>query len=102
MILLLFAILLKKLNEYGGVIRYQLFSLYVVDNRLILPIAIEAIGKQVPMKPEYEGDGYDDNGELDYDTAYCPRCRRSYEVGYEDGHPFCDECGQALDWEAEK
>ena len=74
----------------------------VVDNKLILPIAIEAIGKQVPMKPEYEGDGYDDKGELYYDTAYCPRCRRSYEVGYEDGHPFCDECGQALDWEGEK
>lgn len=63
---------------------------------------LEAIDKQTPMRPEYEGDGYDDKGELYYDTAYCPRCRRSYEVGYEDGHPFCDECGQALDWEGEK
>lgn len=55
-----------------------------------------------PMKPEYEGDGYDDKGELIYDTAYCPRCKKAYEVGYEDGHPYCDNCGQRLDWGREE
>ena len=39
-----------------------------------------AIEKQIPKHPDYEGDGYDDNGELIYDTAYCPYCREDYEV----------------------
>lgn len=39
--------------------------------------------KESPLPVEYEGDGYDDNGELIYDTAYCPNCRNEYEVYYD-------------------
>lgn len=51
------------------------------------------------LKLEYEGDGYDDKGELVYDTAYCPICRHEYEVDYDDHDNFCRCCGQKLDWE---
>lgn len=56
-----------------------------------------ALKKQVPKVPDYEGDGYNDKGNLIYDTAYCPYCRHKFEVDY-DTPNFCPECGQALDW----
>lgn len=48
-----------------------------------LKIAIEALEKQVPKEPNYEGDGYSD-GELVYDTWICPNCGKYYEVDYDD------------------
>ena len=59
--------------------------------------AIEAIEKQTPKIPDYEGDGYAD-GELVYDTWICPNCGKHYEVDYDD-YKYCPECGQRLDWE---
>lgn len=58
---------------------------------------IESIEKQIPKKPDYEGDGYDENGNLIYDTWICSNCDKYYEVDYDD-YDFCPECGQALDW----
>jgi hypothetical protein len=55
-----------------------------------------ALKKQIPKKPDYEGDGYGENGELIYDTWICPCCERKYEVDYDD-YAFCYNCGQALD-----
>lgn len=63
-------------------------------------MAISALEKQIPKKPDYEGDGYDENGELIYDTWICPHCNHEYEVEYED-YAFCPNCGQALDWSDE-
>ena len=60
-------------------------------------IVIEALDKQIPKKPTYEGDGFDDEGNLIYDTWYCPNCNHSYEVDY-DEYDFCPRCGQAIDW----
>ena len=60
-------------------------------------IAIEALEKQIPKNPDLIGDGYDDNGNLIYDTWICPCCRTEYELDYDD-YKFCPECGQALDW----
>ena len=54
-----------------------------------------------PQKPDYEADGYDDKGQLVYDTAYCPNCQQEYEVGY-DNPEHCHNCGQALDWTVEQ
>ena len=64
-----------------------------------LRMAIEALEKQVPKEPDYEGDGYWD-GELVYDTWICPNCGKDYEVGY-DNYKYCPECGQAIDWSEE-
>lgn len=61
-------------------------------------IAMEAIRKQIPWKPDLEGDGYDDKGELIYDTGYCPDCCHEFEVYY-DAPKYCPDCGKALNWE---
>lgn len=54
-----------------------------------------------PMRVNYEGDGYDDDGNLIYDTAYCPNCGQKYEVDYDYHDDYCRNCGQALDWSFE-
>lgn len=59
-------------------------------------IAIEALEKQIPKKPTFEGDGYW-NGKLVYDTWICPNCEKDYEVEY-DEYDYCPNCGQAIDW----
>lgn len=70
----------------------------VSDLTVLNKVAIlDAIKKQIPQRPDLEGDGYDDGGNLIYDTGYCPRCRCSYEVDYHKPK-YCEDCGQALDW----
>ena len=65
-------------------------------------IAIQAIEKQIPKKPEYEADGYAD-GELVYDYAKCPICGHDFEYGINDwGCKYCSDCGQKLDWSDEE
>lgn len=65
-----------------------------------LKMANEALDKQMPMKPEYEGDGYDDNSNLIYDIWICPNCGKRYEVDYDD-YKFCPECGQKIERNSE-
>lgn len=55
----------------------------------------KAIEKQIPKKPDYEGDGFDEDGYLIYDTWICPNCEHKYEVDYDD-YDFCPYCGQAI------
>ena len=59
--------------------------------------AISALEKQIPNKPNYEGDGYAD-GYLVYNTWICTCCEKHYEVDYDD-YKHCPDCGQKLDWE---
>ena len=67
-----------------------------------LDVAIQALEKQIPKKPEYEGDGYAD-GELVYDYAKCPICGHDFEYGINDwGCEYCSDCGQKLDWSDEE
>ena len=61
-------------------------------------LVIIALNKQIPKKPDYEGDGYDNNGNMIYDTWVCPKCGEEYEVDYDD-YKYCPNCGQRLDWE---
>lgn len=56
----------------------------------------DALEKQIPRTPYYEGDGYAD-GHLVYDTWYCPFCNTAYELFYQE-YKYCPECGQAIDW----
>lgn len=60
----------------------------------------DMLEKQVPKKPDIYGDGYDDNGNLNYDTYDCPNCNASYEIDYEK-YDYCPSCGQKLDWSEE-
>lgn len=57
----------------------------------------EAVEKQVAKKPSFEGDGYDPDGNLVYDTWICPCCEKHYEVDYEE-YDYCPSCGQKIDW----
>ena len=54
----------------------------------------EAVEKQKPKVPDYEGDGYAD-GYMVYDTWICPNCGKKYEVDYDD-YKHCPECGRAI------
>lgn len=56
----------------------------------------EAVEKQTPKEPDYEGDGYW-NGQLVYDTWICPSCGKDYEVDC-DNYDCCPKCGQKIDW----
>ena len=50
----------------------------------------------------YWGDGYDNEGNLVYDSAHCPNCKRLFE--YDDcdwESAYCPNCGQKLDWGVE-
>ena len=66
--------------------------------------------RRTPQRPEFWGDGYDENGELIYDQAKCPNCGNTdqnkmnvnddFEEGINNwGCKFCPDCGQALNWE---
>lgn len=61
----------------------------------------EAREKQVPKKPNLEGDGCDSEGNIIYDTWICPNCGKDYEVDY-DEYDYCPNCGQAIDWSEEE
>jgi rubrerythrin len=60
-----------------------------------LKMGVEALEKQIPKKPDIEGDGYAD-GHLVYDTWICPNCEERYEIDY-DYYDYCPKCGQAID-----
>ena len=67
-----------------------------------LRMAINALEKHIPKKPEYEADGYAD-GNLVYDYAKCPICGHDFEYGINDwGCEYCSDCGQKLDWSDEE
>lgn len=64
-------------------------------------MAIQALEKQIPKKPTYEGDGYAPDGTFIYDTWICPCCDKRYEVDYDD-YDYCPNCGQKIDWSNEE
>ncbi len=65
-----------------------------------LNMAVEALERQIPKKPDISGDSCDKNGNLIYDTYDCPNCHVNYELEY-DKYDYCPSCGQALDWSEE-
>lgn len=69
------------------------------DGTLLAAIdeGIAGLEMRTAKKPDYEADGYDNNGELIYDTWICPNCEKRYEVDC-DSYDYCPNCGQAIDW----
>ena len=68
------------------------------DTGKAIDMAIEALEKQIPEMPNYEGDGYADGFPI-YDTWICPSCGRHYEIDY-DHYVYCPECGQLISWDS--
>ena len=65
-----------------------------------LKVAVKALEKQIPKKPNIWGDGYAD-GEMIYDMYDCPNCEKSYEIDCEK-YDYCPACGQRIDWSEEE
>ena len=94
-------IIVQMIDDYENAVASEIASaarvagvsdVTVLNKKAIL----EALQKQIPQQPDLEADGYSD-GELVYDTGYCPRCRKDYEIEYHKPK-YCENCGQALDW----
>lgn len=56
----------------------------------------EAVEKQHPKTPTWDGDGYAPDGTFVWDEWKCPRCETRYEVDY-DEYDYCPNCGQHID-----
>lgn len=54
-----------------------------------LSLAIQALEKQIPMKPDFTEDK---------EFALCPCCNGK---GLLDKQKYCDNCGQMIDWSDE-
>ncbi len=63
--------------------------------------AIEALEKQLPKQPTYDGDGYAPDGTFIWDEWLCQNCGTRYEVDY-DEYDHCPNCGQRIDWSEEE
>ena len=61
---------------------------YPMDYAVAIDEAIEAVGKQIPKKPEIKGEYY-----------VCPICGVYQEYLTDGKPPYCVNCGQALDWQ---
>ena len=90
---------MTRTEEYANALNaYKNIDVHI--NKTLRLIGISAIEKQIPKKPDFEGDGCW-NGEIVYDTWICPCCEKKYEVDYEE-YDYCPHCGQAIDWSEEE
>ena len=100
----------EKLRAYYNCQRLQLKSIYEDCNDELcdscnlcyaqgttgehiksIEIAIQALEKRIPKKPK-------ERDCIGFDTLACPECKMALYL-YE---PYCDNCGQKIDWSDEK
>ena len=62
-----------------------------------LKLGRKALYRMIPFEPDWEGDGYDPDGNMIY-KPYCPECRHVLE---EDEDDICPNCGQWIKWGGE-
>ena len=62
---------------------------FAEDNYEAITLAIKALEKQIPKKPDFTEDK---------EFALCPCCNGN---GLADKQKYCDNCGQRLDWSEE-
>lgn len=58
---------------------------YPMDYAIAFEIAISALEKQIPKKPDLDG------------GVYCPCCLHEFKANY-NTTSYCPNCGQAIDW----
>lgn len=62
---------------------------------IVCNMATEALQKQEPKTPIYQGDGYVDGYPI-VNVWHCPSCDRQYEIS--ERYKYCPRCGQRIDW----
>lgn len=77
------------------------------NRKLYAELAISALEKQIPKKPDTKitNRGIDITGEYDIDSDYlCPVCECIVgDCEREDyWYKYCPDCGQALDWRGDE
>ena len=87
---------IKIHNEHHS--QKEPFSIYTTE---ALNMAIEALEKQIPKKPNYEYEQTGNGISSVIRFPICPSCNgiddgQQYSVG--GNEKFCCICGQALDW----
>lgn len=85
----------KYQEALAGLIEELPYTSGVIEERI--KTLQELIEKETLHSLNYEGDGYDPDGELVYDTAICV-CGRNFEFEYEEHYKYCPDCGRKLDW----
>lgn len=84
-----------KLYEWFNCLRFE-SNLFVQNYKKALVLAIKALRKQIPMKPNNIKDIVDFSGKYYTTRGDCPVCGRK-RVFKSDS--YCDKCGQKFDWE---
>ena len=82
---------IKNINALNAVCCQKDF--YDAEFENALALAIDAIKRQIPMKPLHMHKNY-----------YCPICKEDGWMLWDDAVPndtdaYCGKCGQAIDWE---
>lgn len=86
----------KRVVSYIKACRDAGIDVTITIDKSCSHLILNALQKQVSDKPNLEGDSYDKDGNMIYDTWTCPCCGRRYEVEY-DEYDYCPKCGQKLD-----
>lgn len=71
---------------------------YSKQNEKDIKLLAELVKKEIPKKPYYDGDGYDDGSEI-CDTWCCPNCGQTFVIEDDaDKCNYCPNCGQKIDF----
>ena len=84
-----------ELHECFNCLRFQ-SNLAVLNYKKALVLAIKALRKQVPIKPNNIKDIVDFSDKYYTSKGDCPVCGRE---GVSKSDLYCDKCGQKFDWE---
>lgn len=79
---------IRRIRDHNEVhsVRERNFAVYITE---ALNMAVDALKRQIPMKPKISI-----KGTTGWNTkCYCPNCHSFISTG-----KYCHECGQALDW----
>ena len=63
-----------------------------------IKMAVDALKKQIPMKPDEHLEQVQKHMNLGVKAPFCPKCGSDLLDEKNDCYDFCPYCGQAIDW----